>query len=129
MTTKAEGAQVVVYIVDDDASVREALSRLADAAGFDSRPCDSMEDFLRPLPDAHAACGVLDMSSPLACDPALWRRLRDRAGAMPVIALSARNDPVTLRRARELGARAFFRKPVDAAALLDSIDWFTHADG
>jgi DNA-binding response OmpR family regulator len=47
---------------------------------------------------------------------------------LPVIALSARDDPQARRTARELGARAFFRKPVDAAALLDSINWVTRRD-
>jgi DNA-binding response OmpR family regulator len=51
------------------------------------------------------------------------------AAMVPVIALSARDDPETRRIARELGAEAFFRKPVDAAALLDSIDWVTRAEG
>ena len=44
-----------------------------------------------------------------------------------MIALSARDDPAMRRLAQELGAEAFFRKPVDAAALLDSIDWVTRA--
>jgi DNA-binding response OmpR family regulator len=51
------------------------------------------------------------------------------AATVPVIALSARDDPETRRIARELGAEAFFRKPVDAAALLDSIDWVTRVEG
>ena len=40
-----------------------------------------------------------------------------------------RDDAEIRRVARELGAQAFFRKPVDAAALLDSIDWVTRAEG
>jgi DNA-binding response OmpR family regulator len=50
------------------------------------------------------------------------------AAAMPVIALSARDDPAMRRLALDLGAEAFFHKPVDAAALLDSIDWVTRAE-
>jgi FixJ family two-component response regulator len=42
---------------------------------------------------------------------------------LPLIALSAADDASAQRTADELGARAFFRKPVDAAALIDSIDW------
>jgi len=50
------------------------------------------------------------------------------AATLPIIALSASDDPRTRRMARELGAQAFFRKPVDASALLDSIDWVTRSD-
>ena len=50
------------------------------------------------------------------------------AAAIPVIALSVRDDAEIRRVARKLGAQAFFRKPVDAAALLDAIDWVTRAE-
>jgi DNA-binding response OmpR family regulator len=46
---------------------------------------------------------------------------------MPVIAVSARDDDETRRRARELDARCFFRKPVDAQALLDAIAWIVES--
>jgi FixJ family two-component response regulator len=113
----------VVYIVDDDESVRQALSRLVDSAGLESRPCDSMETFLRRAPEAHDACALLDVSSPCLREPTLRSRVRATAAEVPVIGISARDDPETRRMAHELGAQAFFRKPVDAAALLDSIDW------
>jgi DNA-binding response OmpR family regulator len=49
--------------------------------------------------------------------------LKASGNTMPVIAVSARDDEDTRRRARELDARCFFRKPVDAQALLDAIAW------
>jgi DNA-binding response OmpR family regulator len=42
--------------------------------------------------------------------------------------MSARDDDGTRRLARDLGAQAFFRKPVDGAALVDAIAWVTRAD-
>lgn len=113
----------VVYVVDTDESVRQGLSRLIDSAGLESTPCDSIEAFLRQTPGRSAACALLDVSELLRCEAAVWSRLRTMAAAVPIIALSANDDPATRRMAHNLGARAFFRKPVDAAALLDSIDW------
>jgi len=122
-------APVVVYIVDSDESVRQALGRLVDAAGLATKTCDSVDALLRHAPGARATCALLDVSGLHLCEPEVWTRLRAMAATVPVIALSARDDPETRRIARALGAQAFFRKPVDAAALLDSIDWVTRAEG
>ncbi len=118
----------VVYIVDTDESVRQGLSRLVDSAGLESMPCESIDAFLRQATGGHVACALLDVSGLRLHEPALWSRLRAAAAEVPVIALSSRDDPATRRMARELGVQAFFRKPVDAAALLDSIDWVTRAE-
>jgi FixJ family two-component response regulator len=118
----------VVYIVDTDRSVREGLARVLDSASLESMQCESLDELLRQTPPAHAACAVLDISALGECQGAVRSRLSAMAAAIPVIALSARDDPATRRLARELGAAAFFRKPVDAAALLDSIAWVTRAE-
>jgi FixJ family two-component response regulator len=118
----------IVYIIETDRSVREGLARVVDSAGLESMQCESLEEVLRQMPAAHAACAVLDISALGECQGAVRSRLSAMAAAIPVIALSARDDPATRRLARELGAAAFFRKPVDAAALLDSIAWVTRAE-
>jgi len=125
---KSEPARVV-YIVDPDASVRQGLSRLMNSAGLRPKHCDSLEQFLRQTPGANVACALLEVSGLSRCEPELWSRLRAAAAVIPVIAISASDDAATRRMARALGAQAFFRKPVDAAALLDSIDWVTRAEG
>jgi FixJ family two-component response regulator len=117
-----------VYIVDTDESVRQGLSRLMDSVGLRPKPCGTLGEFLRQAPGANAGCVLLDVSGLHRCEPALWSQLHARAAAIPVIALSAHDDAQTRRLARALGAQAFFRKPVDAAALLDSIDWVTRAE-
>ena len=116
-----------LYIVDSDLSVREGLTRLATSAGFEARPCASAEAFLGDYL-GNGACALVDICDAGLRDPALRARLTAIATHLPIIALSARDDPQAQRTARELGARAFFRKPVDAAALLDSIDWLTRKD-
>jgi FixJ family two-component response regulator len=117
-----------LYIVDCDLSVREGLTRLAKSAGYDARPCASAEAFLGEAYSGDAACALVDICDAGLRDPALRARLTLLATHLPIIALSAKDDPQAQRIARELGARAFFRKPVDAAALLDSIDWVTRED-
>ena len=119
-------ARVLVYIVESDLSVREGLTRLAASAGFEAKPCASTEAFLLEAPSGNAACAVVDISE--LRDAALRTRLTALAMHLPVIALSARDDSQARRTARELGAQAFFRKPVDAAALLDSINLVTRRD-
>lgn len=121
-------ARALLYIVESDLSVREGLTRLAASAGFEAKPCASAEAFLSEADYGNAACAVVDISDADMRDPALRARLTAVATFLPIIALSARDDAQAQRTARELGARAFFRKPVDAAALLDSIDWVTRTD-
>jgi FixJ family two-component response regulator len=119
----------VVYIIDADASVRQGLARLVDSAGLEARPCDSTAAFFQHRPSGRGACALLDISALLLGEPGQSAKLRAAAQSMPIIALSADDDPATRQMARAMGARAFFRKPVDAAALLDSIDWVMHTDG
>ena len=118
----------VVYIVETDRSVREGLARVVDSAGLESMQCESLEELLRQMPTAHAACAVLDVSALSERRGAVPSSLSAMAATIPVIALSALDDLATRRLARDLGAAAFFRKPVDAAALLDSIAWVTRAE-
>jgi FixJ family two-component response regulator len=119
----------VVYIVETDESVRQGLARVVDSAGLASTVCESVDAFLEETSTRHAACVVLDVSGLRECTPAVWSRLCAMAAAVPVIALCTRDDPAMRRMARQLGAEAFFRKPVDAAALLDSIDWVRRGEG
>ena len=112
-----------LYIVDGDHAAREGLTRLAASAGYAATACVSTEAFLSEANSAVAACAVLDLSDAGLDNPAIRERLSGLARLLPVIALSARDDVVTQRTARQVGARAFFRKPVDSAALLDSIEW------
>lgn len=112
-----------VYLLDDDDSVRKALSRLLRAEGLNSQAFSSGEAFLAGLPEAAHGCVVMDIRMPGLTGHDVQQRLRQRGQSIPVIALSAQADEQSRQRARELGAVAFFRKPVDDQALLDSIYW------
>lgn len=116
-----------VYLLDDDDSVRKALSRLLRAEGLNSQAFSSGEAFLAGLPESAHGCVIMDIRMPGLTGPEVQQQLRQRGQHIPVIALSAQDDEQARHRARELGAVAFFRKPVDDQALLDSIHWLLSA--
>ena len=119
----APGHARPLYIVDTDASVREGLARLAESAGFVPKACRNVEDFLRQAEIGNGGCAIIDVCDPGLRQAAIHARLSVVATMIPVIALCARDDAGMHRTARQLGARAFFHKPVDSAALIDAIDW------
>ena len=119
----------IVYVVDGDASVREGLSRLMDSAGLEARPCASVPEFLGQARGMRVACVLLDVWGARDCAAATRTALHAVAQVLPVIALSSSDDPTARRLAKEMGAQSFFRKPVDGAALLDSIEWVMQGDG
>lgn len=118
-------ATLVVYIVDDDESVRKGLSRLIRSAGFEPRAYSSAERFLAELGSGDKGCVLLDITMPRVSGHEVQERLTAKHVDLPVIAVSALDDEETRHRAHELGARFFLRKPVDDQALLDAVDWVT----
>jgi FixJ family two-component response regulator len=116
-------ALCTVYIVDDDELVRKGLARLMRAAGVIPKVYESPELFLEEVGSEVPACILLDITMPRMNGLQVQAQLKARGNTMPVIAVSARDDDETRRQARELDARVFFRKPVDAQALLDAIAW------
>ena len=120
------GPSRIVYVVDRDESVRAGLRRLMDSADFEAHPCASVQEFLESAHWRQAACVLLEVSMLKDCDAAVNAALRSVAEVLPVIALSASDNDADSDLARALGARSFFRKPVDAAALFDAIEWAVH---
>ncbi len=117
----------MVYLIDDDESVRRALQRLLRSAGFEVKPFSSAEAFLQSGNFDVGACMVLDIRMPGLTGFDVQEKLSSMGIRMPVITVSAFDDAETRERARTLGAVAFFRKPVDGQALIDAIHWATGA--
>ena len=115
--------QSMIYVIDDDASVRKAFGRLLRSANLDAETFSSAEEFLSSPKQKENACIIIDIRMPGLSGFDLQQRLSAEGIKIPVIVISASDDVQTRERARELGAIAFFRKPIDDQALLDAVWW------
>ena len=111
----------IVYVVDDDESVRRGLSRLLRSAGLSVETFPSAQAFLsRDLPD-RPACLVLDVRMPGLSGLDLQAALKQAGRAMPIVFISGQSDvPVSVRAMKE-GALDFLQKPFDDDQLLSAI--------
>jgi len=113
----------IVYIIDDDESVRKAFARLLRSAGLASEAFPGPEEFLAGERRTENACIIADVRMPGFTGFDLQKELAGRNFRIPVIMVSAGDDVQTREYARTLGAVVFFRKPVDDQALLDAVWW------
>ncbi len=111
----------LISIVDDDRSVRRALRRLVKSLGYDVETFASAEEFLDSAQAGRAACLVLDIHMDGMSGFELKERLASGWAAIPVIFITAHDDPATRDRVRQSGAAAYLSKPFDRSALLDAI--------
>ncbi len=114
-------AQPKVYVVDDDAAVRNGLTAMFDAAGLPVEAFSSAKDFLAAYRPEWSGCLVLDVSMPDVSGPDLQAELNRRGAQMPIIFLTAHGDiPMTVT-AIKAGAVDFLTKPADGAVLLKRV--------
>lgn len=111
----------VVYVVDDDTSVRTGLKRLLAAHGLQAECHASADDFLRAAPDAEVGCIVLDVRMPGTDGLALQQRLSFAEEPYPVIFVSGLADIRDGVRAMKAGALDFLHKPVDEHELMRAV--------
>ncbi len=112
-----------VFVVDDDQSARRGLARLLRAAGHDVREFASANEFLDALEPEVSGCVLLDLRMPGLSGEELQAELESLRVDLPIIVVTADDDPATRRQAHAMKAAGFFRKPVDGTALLDAIAW------
>jgi FixJ family two-component response regulator len=113
--------QPIVFVVDDDASVREAVERLVRSAGLRVEAFASAEEFLtRPKADA-PSCLVLDVQLPDLSGLDLQRRMADASNDIPIVFITGHGDIPTTVRAMKAGAVEFLTKPLVEGDLLESI--------
>jgi FixJ family two-component response regulator len=112
-----------VFIVDDDPGVGKALTRLFHSARLETVLYPSGEAFLAGIGPDDYGCILLDYHMHGADGREVLIALRQRHINLPVIILSAHDDPEIRQTVRRHGASAFFHKPVDDQALLDAIFW------
>jgi FixJ family two-component response regulator len=111
-----------VYLVDDDAGVLKALSRLLRAKGYDVRPYSSPQVFLEEHDVALPGCAVLDVSMPGLDGLELQRALTLANGFhRPVVFVTGKGDIPTSVRAMKAGAIDFLTKPVKDVDLFEAV--------
>jgi len=106
----------IIAIVDDDASIRRALLRVVETAGYQAEAFASGREFLDWLPRNRAACLVLDVHMNDMNGFEVQERL-----AVPIIFITAHDDIPTLARIEKSGAAGHLRKPFDAPTVLSAI--------
>jgi FixJ family two-component response regulator len=112
----------LVGVVDDEASVRKALSRLLRAAGFESRAFASGQEFLTACRTDPPDCVVLDLHMPEMSGLEIQRRLNDSAIFVPMVFITADDESRSCQRSLDAGAVACLHKPVDGPVLIDGVE-------
>lgn len=114
------GSPSRVALIDDDASIRRAVTSLLESAGFEVQAFASAEAFLGD-DTSRAQCLLLDVELPGMTGFELLEGLRAADSHVPVVMLTAHAGPEARRRAAELGAFAFIGKPMDPNAVIGAI--------
>jgi FixJ family two-component response regulator len=112
----------IVHVVDDDDSVRTAVQRLLQAAGYEVRGYASAGEFLLGRSDRDApGCVVLDVRMPGPSGLDLQEALARLEVPVPIVFLTGHGDIPTSVRAMKAGAVDFLTKPVSREALLAAV--------
>ena len=114
----------MVYVVDDDASVRKSLARLLSATGYQVAVFASGREFLareHPVPDC-PACLILDMRLPDLGGLELQSLMRDAGDSLPILFATGFGDVTSSVQAMKVGAVDFLTKPLNPDQLLAAVD-------
>jgi FixJ family two-component response regulator len=121
--------EALVYVVDDDASMREALSSLIRSAGFRVSAFPSAKEYLLQKPPDTPACLVLDVRLPGMSGLELQRELTAANNQIPIIFITGHGDIPMSVRAMKAGAVEFLAKPFRDKDLLEAIRQAIERDG
>lgn len=110
-----------VYIVDDDAAVRDSLALLLGLKGYRTACFASAEAFLSAYQPGQPGCLLLDVRMPGMSGLELQSQLAAQGNSLPVIIISAHGDIAMARAALKAGAEDFIEKPIDSEGLLQTL--------
>ncbi len=122
------GADSRVYLVEDAAPVRDALTQFLMLQGFRVSAFESAEDFLDVLDENCNGCAVFDIRLPGKDGLALQAELVSRDCRLPIIVISGHGDAKNSRTAFKAGAVDFLEKPLDADQFLIAVTAAMNAD-
>jgi FixJ family two-component response regulator len=111
----------VVFVVDDDTSVRKSLARLVKTAGYQAEAFTSVRDFLARPPYDGPCCLVLDVRMPGLTGLDLQEALRATGQRLSIVFITGHGDVRASVKAMKGGAVDFLTKPLDEGTLLAAI--------
>ena len=122
-------APLPVVVVEDDPASRKSLGRVLRVGGFEALLFESAEEYLAsgPSPSSPIAM-LLDLQLPGMSGLDLQRRMRTEGSTLPIIVITANDDPRFRDEAEHLGCLAYLSKPCDGKTILALLD-FLRAPG
>ena len=117
--TEMTDPKPTVFVVDDDASVRDSINLILSLKGMRTQLFSSAEDFLEAYRPEWRGCILTDLQMPGMSGLDLQQALHERGVLLPVVVLTAHGDVPTTRVAMKGGAFDFLEKPINDEVLLD----------
>jgi FixJ family two-component response regulator len=114
----------MIYLVDDDKSVRRAFEMFLKSAGLGFQSFESADKFLTEYTPVKQDILVLDLNLPGMSGYELLKKFKQGGIHIPVIVVTAFDEPQSRKYCREYGVKAYMRKPVDGEALIDMIKYY-----
>ncbi|MGB9115615.1 response regulator FixJ [Bradyrhizobium sp.] len=111
-----------VYVIDDDAAMRDSLNFLLDAADFDVTLFETATKFLDILPGLEFGCVVSDVRMPGLDGIELLKRMKTLKSPFPIVIMTGHGDIPLAVEAMKLGAVEFLEKPFEDDRLIDVIE-------
>jgi two-component system response regulator FixJ len=115
-------ATPTIFLIDDHASVRDALTEMLSVLGYSVKAYESADEFLAKFDKQDLGCIVADVKMPGTDGIGLVRELKRRNIALPVVLISGHADVPMAVAAIKSGAQDFIEKPVDDTQLIAAIN-------
>lgn len=115
--------KTIVYIIDDDKSVREALSMLILSADMDAKTFERTDEFPIDISSNEKSCLIIDVEMKGMGGFEFYTELQGKGIRIPTIFLTASDSQENRQLAKQMGAVGYLTKPVDDQALFDAIQW------
>ena len=115
----------LIAVVDDDASVRKALSRLLETSSYEVKTFETAWEFIASLPHGVPECMIVDLQMPDMTGLELQHHLARTGIKIPTIIITAHDELGTRERCIAAGAAAYLLKPLRKAVLIAAIDTAT----
>ena len=113
----------MIYLIDDDKSVRRAFELFLKSAGLEFQSFESANKFISFFRSGPKDILILDLNLPGMSGYDLLKKLKQDGILIPVIVVTAFDDPQSREYCREYGVKEYLRKPVDGEALVDMIKY------